>query len=205
MTANTNAFTRFVARTSFIAALALTPVAFASMAHAECECSKDQEAATQMTQATPVADIVVDGLTISQPWSRATAKGARVAGGYLVLTNKSDKDDVLLSGSTDISEKFEVHEMAVTDGVMRMRKLADGLPIKAGETVELKPGSYHAMFIDMKRPLLEGDTFIVDMVFKNAGKVPVKFTVRGIGARDAGHAEKHTHKNDKAEKATHVN
>lgn len=138
------------------------------------------------------------GLTIDGPWSRATATGARVAGGYVVLTNKGDKDDVLVSGSTDISEKFEVHEMAVTDGVMRMRKLDDGLAVKAGECVELKPGGYHLMFIGLKRPLAEGDTFSVDLEFTNAGKVPVTFAVRGLGARDSGHGHDH---GDKAKDA----
>lgn len=149
----------------------------------------DEKGAHGATTASTPAAATATGLTIEAPWSRATAAGARVAGGYLVLVNKGDADDVLLSGSTDISEKFEVHEMAVTDGVMRMRKLDDGLPVKAGESVELKPGGYHAMFIGLKRPLKEGETFTADLVFKNAGTVPVTFAVRGIGARDAGHGD----------------
>lgn len=176
------------ARTSLLAAISLAPMT--SAAFADCNCGKDKEVA-QTAPALAVEDIVVGDLTIAQPWSRATAKGAHVAGGYVVLTNKGTKDDVLLSGSTNISDKVEIHEMAVTDGVMRMRNLAGGLPIKAGESVELKPGSYHVMFIGLKNPLMEGETFVVDMNFQNAGKVPVKFTVRGIGARGTGHEEKH--------------
>lgn len=128
-----------------------------------------------------------NGLTINAPWSRATAKGARVAAGYLVLDNKGNADDVLVSGKTDIAEKVEIHEMAVVDDVMRMRKLDDGLPVKAGESVELKPGSYHLMFMGLKEPLKEGDTFTADLVFEKGGEVPVSFTVRGLGARDSGH------------------
>lgn len=170
-----------------VAALLLALPAAAHVQTAQAQTAHGQPAQAEAAPSEP-ALTTATGLEIASPWSRATAKGARVAGGYLVLTNKGDKDDVLLSGSTDISEKFEVHEMAVTDGVMRMRKLDDGLPVKAGESVELKPGSYHAMFIGVKRPLLEGQTFNVDLVFKEAGTVPVTFTVRSIGARDAGQA-----------------
>ncbi|MGV6875415.1 copper chaperone PCu(A)C [Pseudochelatococcus sp. B33] len=169
-----------VLRASLFALMLSLPVAYAPVAQAH-------EGAHEAPDAHGEAVTTSTGLTIEAPWSRATATGARVAGGYLVLINKGDKDDVLLSGSTDISEKFEVHEMAVTDGVMRMRKLDDGLPVKAGESVELKPGGYHAMFIGLKRPLREGETFTADLVFKEAGTVPVTFAVRSLGARDAGH------------------
>ncbi len=193
-------------RTSIFALMLAAPFAYATGAiacpehdkageHAEGQGGKAQGAALKKAKgdekaaAAGQAVVTATGLTIEAPWSRATAAGARVAGGYLVLVNKGGEDDVLLSGSTDISEKFEVHEMAVTDGVMRMRKLDDGLPVKAGESVELKPGGYHAMFIGLKRPLKEGETFTADLVFKKAGTVPVTFAVRGIGARDAGHGD----------------
>lgn len=167
----------------FAAALAL-PVALASaaLAHDAAAPAHDSQAHDSSHNVTTAS-----GLTIEEPWSRATAKGARVGGGYLVLVNKGEKDDVLLSGSSDIAEKTEIHEMAVVDDVMRMRKLDDGLAVKAGETVALKPGGYHVMFIGLKHPLKEGDTFTTDFVFRNAGTVPVTFAVRALGARDAGH------------------
>jgi copper(I)-binding protein len=127
------------------------------------------------------------GITVEQPWSRATAKGARIAGGYLRVVNNGDADDVFLAGATDIAERVEVHEMAVIDNVMRMRPVDGGLVVKAGESVELKPGGYHVMFIGLKRPLREKETFTADLEFRDAGTSPVTFTVRGIGAHNSGH------------------
>lgn len=197
MTTNTNPSTRRpavpVLRASVFALMLSLPVAYApsaALAHDAAAKPAESHAGESKAAASKAATITTPtGLTLDTPWSRATAAGARVAGGYVVLTNKGDKDDVLLSGSTDISEKFEVHEMAVTDGVMRMRKLDDGLPVKVGESVELKPGSYHLMFIGLKRPLREGETFTADLVFKEAGTVPVTFAVHGLGARESGHGK----------------
>lgn len=126
-------------------------------------------------------------LVLDHPWSRATAKGAKVAGGYLVVKNAGSADDVLVGGDTSIAEKVEIHEMAVTDGVMTMRKLDDGLAVPANGQVELKPGSYHIMFQGLKRQLVEGESFDANLVFSKAGTVAVSFKVEGIGKRDSGH------------------
>jgi copper(I)-binding protein len=76
--------------------------------------------------------------------------------------------------------------MAVTNGVMTMRELDNGLPIAAGQSVTLKPGGYHLMFTGLKHPFKEGDKVPVTLEFAKAGKVAVTFEVRGIGAKDAG-------------------
>src|SRR5690606_26613858 len=84
-------------------------------------------------------------LEIGHPWSRATPHGAQVAGGYMTITNQGSSADRLVSVSSDISDKAEIHEMAVKDGVMTMRPVEGGLEIPAGATIELKPGGYHLM------------------------------------------------------------
>ncbi|MFC0219298.1 hypothetical protein FHS82_001526 [Pseudochelatococcus lubricantis] len=169
---------RVLAQASFATALAVAGAgAPAAFAQSSAPAHGAQQQAEQHT-----------GIAIEQPWSRATAKGARVGGGYLGITNTGNEDDTLLSGSTDVAERVEIHEMAVVNGVMNMRKLTDGLAVPAGQSVALKPGSYHIMLIGLKRPLREGETFDASLEFRNAGTVPVTFTVRGIGARDAdGH------------------
>ncbi|TIX61237.1 MAG: copper chaperone PCu(A)C, partial [Mesorhizobium sp.] len=90
-------------------------------------------------------------LEIEHPWSRATPAGAKVAGGYFTIVNKGSAPDRLLSIASDISEKAELHEMGVKDGVMTMRPVGGGLEISAGGKVELKPGTYHVMFLGLKR------------------------------------------------------
>ena len=98
-------------------------------------------------------DVTVGPLKISAPWTRATPKGAGVGGGYMKITNTGAAPDRLVGGSSDVSGRFEIHEMSVDNGVMKMRLLAKGLEIKPGQTVEFKPGGYHVMFVGLKRPL----------------------------------------------------
>jgi len=80
----------------------------------------------------------VGPLVIDQPWTRATPKSATVAGGYLKITNTGSTPDRLTGGSADVARKFEVHQMSMDGGVMKMRELTGGLEIPPGATVELK-------------------------------------------------------------------
>lgn len=77
----------------------------------------------------------VGDIEIGHPWSRATPAGAKVAGGYFTITNNGSAPDRLLSISSDISDKAELHEMGVKDGVMTMRPVVGGLEIPAGGKV----------------------------------------------------------------------
>ena len=132
------------------------------------------------------ADVTVGALKISAPWARATPKGASVGGGYMKITNTGTAPDRLIGGSTDIAKSFEVHEMKMEGGVMKMRPVAGGLEIKPGETVTLDPSGYHVMFVGLKEQLKQGDHFKATLEFAKAGKVDVDFTVEGIGAKTGG-------------------
>lgn len=135
-------------------------------------------------------DVKLGDLTISAPWTRATPGGAKVAGGYLKVTNAGSAPDRLIGGSTDVAGRIEVHEMSITDGVMRMRQLGGGLEIKPGASVELTPGGYHLMFVDLKRRLSQGETVAATLRFEKAGTVDVTFRVGSIG-EGAGASHKH--------------
>jgi uncharacterized protein YcnI/copper(I)-binding protein len=127
----------------------------------------------------------IGDLKVNSPWTRATPGGAKIAGGYLTITNTGKEPDRLVSATTAVADHAEIHEMSMTGGVMKMRPLPDGLTIKPGETVALKPGGYHMMFMGLKQPLKQGDTMKVTLVFEKAGKLDVAFTVGGIGASQA--------------------
>jgi periplasmic copper chaperone A len=126
-------------------------------------------------------------LEIGHPWTRATPPSARVAGGYLKITNKGQAADRLLSATFTGSATTEVHEMAHQGGVMTMRELPKGLEIRPGETVELKPGGFHLMFIGLKAGLKEKDALRGELVFEKAGRIEVEFAVEAIGARGGEH------------------
>lgn len=127
-------------------------------------------------------------LEIGHPWSRATPNAAPVAGGFLTVTNSGASADRLVSVAASISDKVEIHEMAVTDGVMKMRPLDKGLDIPAGAKIELKPGGFHVMFIGLHQQLKAGDKVKGTLTFEKAGKIDVDFNVEAMGKPgDAGH------------------
>lgn len=134
----------------------------------------------------------IGDLVVVSPWTRATPGGAKIAGGYLKVTNNGTSADRLTGATTANADRVEIHEMSMTDGVMKMRPLADGLTIKPGETVELKPGGFHIMFMDIKQPLKQGDTLKATLAFEKAGKLDVSFSINAIGA-GAGAAPAHKH------------
>ncbi len=129
------------------------------------------------------AEVKAGDLVISQAWSRATPGGAKIGGGYLTIENKGSAPDRLVAVSGDIAGKIEVHEMAVTNGVMTMRPLDQGLTIEPGKTVSLAPGGYHLMLMELKMPLKQGDTVPLTLQFEKAGKVAVTLDVQGVGAK----------------------
>ena len=127
----------------------------------------------------------IGSLVLEAPWARATPAGARVGGGYLKITNTGQQPDRLIGGSLPVAASVEVHEMTMNDGVMKMRKL-DGLQIQPGQTVELRPGSFHLMFMGLREGLKEKQTIKGTLVFEKAGTVEVEYRVAPIGAQSGG-------------------
>jgi copper(I)-binding protein len=129
----------------------------------------------------------VGSLVIEAPWIRATPGGAKVAGGYLKITNTGQQPDRLTGGTLPVATEVEVHEMSMSNGVMKMRKLDGGLEIKSGQSVELKPGGYHLMFTGLRHGLKENETIKGTLVFERSGSVEVEYRVAPIGAKSGGH------------------
>ena len=125
-------------------------------------------------------------LVIAAAYTRQPPEGARVAGGFLKITNGGKESDRLIGGSTPFAKSLEVHEMAVVDGVMKMRELAKGLEIKQGETVELKPGGYHLMFMNMTQRPKTGEMVKVTLKFEKAGEVTIDVPVVAAGQSAPG-------------------
>ena len=146
-------------------------------------------AATLFTAAARAEDVKAGDLVISQAWSRATPSGAKIAGGYLTIANKGASADRLIGGGGEIAGRVEVHEMAMDNGVMRMRPLDKGLAIEPGTSVKLAPGGYHLMLMDIKQQLKQGDKVPVTLEFEKAGKVTVSLDVQGVGAQSPAGGE----------------
>jgi copper(I)-binding protein len=143
-------------------------------------------------------DFTAGKLEVVDPWARATPKGASVAGGYFKITNKGSAPDRLVGGTSEIAKRFELHVMKMDKGVMTMRGIGDGIEIKPGETIEFKPGGYHAMFVDLSQQLKQGEHVKATLQFEKSGKVVVDFSVEGIGAQHASGADVNNHADDGA-------
>lgn len=139
-------------------------------------------AAASAAAATGGRSYKAGAIVIDTPWTRATPKGAQVAGGFMRLTNTGATPDRLVGGSTPNSKRFEVHEMSVIDGMMKMRPVEGGLLIAPGATVELKPGSFHVMMIDLVKPVEQGAPLQGVLTFEKAGDVAIEYDVAKVGA-----------------------
>jgi periplasmic copper chaperone A len=119
-------------------------------------------------------------IQVEQPWSRATPTSASTGAVYLTITNKSHDTDRLLGASSDVADKLQIHEMKVVNGTMEMREVSGGLPVPAGGSVVLKPGSYHVMLIGLKKPLKAGETIPLTLDSEKAGKVSITVPIRAM-------------------------
>jgi periplasmic copper chaperone A len=124
-----------------------------------------------------------DDISVKQAWSRATPKGAQVAGGYLTIENRGTAADRLISAATPAAAKIEIHEMTTLDGIMMMRPVEGGLVIPPGASVTLAPGGSHLMFIALAAPFSEGQHIDAALMFEKAGKIDVSFDIGGVGAK----------------------
>jgi len=103
-------------------------------------------------------------VTVSEPWVRSTVPGQKASGAYMQL--RSAEGATLVAVRTPVAGVVEIHEMRMENNVMRMRAIPQ-LALPAGQAVELRPGGYHVMLMDLKQSLKQGDA------------VPITLEVRG--------------------------
>ncbi|HBE93824.1 MAG TPA: hypothetical protein DDW55_15415 [Gammaproteobacteria bacterium] len=124
---------------------------------------------------------------IVDPWVREGPPAARVLGGFMTITNSSDKDDALLSVSSPDFNMIEMHKTEMVDGVGKMI-LQERIIVPAGGQVMLKPGSYHLMLMMAQRPLKSGDSIKVELSFES-GKQSIEMPVRKGGGMMMDHSK----------------
>jgi hypothetical protein len=122
-------------------------------------------------------------VVVSDPWSRATPKGAQTAIGYMTIINNGVTSDHLVGGSIEVANTLQFHAMTTENNVAKMRELTD-IEIKPGETIQLKPGGSHIMFVNLKHALSKGEKISGTLNFEHAGKVQIEYSVEDIGAKN---------------------
>ena len=105
-------------------------------------------------------------VTVTDAWARATVQGQKATGAFMKITAKDNTK--LVSASSPAAGVVEIHEMKMEKDVMKMAALPNGLDLPAGKAVELKPGGYHVMLMDLKAPLAKDTTVPVTLTFQDA-------------------------------------
>lgn len=168
---------RLFARALAVSTLALSPLAI--QAH-EVKPAHGAQADAPASPAVTLGDLEISGA-----FTRATLPNAPVAGGFLTIANKGKDADRLVAAKASIAKETQIHEMALVGDVMKMRQLADGIEIPAGEAVTLAPGGLHIMFMGLNTALVEGETVPVELNFEKAGSVTVELAIGAAAAATA--------------------
>ncbi|CAN5904565.1 copper chaperone PCu(A)C [soil metagenome] len=106
-------------------------------------------------------------VTVNDAWVRATVSQQTVTGAFMQLN--SAQDVRLIEVRSPVAATVEMHKMEMVDNVMKMRALTE-LDLPAGKTVELKPGGYHLMLIDLKAQVKEGELIPITLVIEGKDK-----------------------------------
>lgn len=125
------------------------------------------------------------GAVISQPHAKATMPGAQVAAAYMQVQNTGKTPFTLVSASSPVCEKVELHTMSMEGGVMRMRQITGGVTVKPGQTVSFFPGGMHLMLMGLRQQLAAGTSIPVTLTFSGAPAQTIQFPVQAMG--DGGH------------------
>ena len=134
------------------------------------------------------AAIAADAVSVGNPWVRATVAGQNVAGAYMDI--KSNTPAALVAAESPLAGKAELHTMTMDGGVMKMRAI-EKLELPANKTVNLKPGGYHVMLIDIKRELKTGDRVPLTLTVQDRKGVRSTLQVDAEvrAATDSGHMQ----------------
>ena len=133
---------------------------------------------------------------VSDAWVRATGQGQKATGVFMNLTAK--KATRLVGVKADLTGSAEVHEMKMEKDVMKMQAVKS-LDLPAGQTVALKPGSYHVMLMDLKAPVAEDSQVVLTLLFEDAAGVKTQKEVKavakkmGMGGKDNPQHGEHKH------------
>ena len=156
--------------------------------------------ALSLILASAAGSIWAQAVQVKDAWVRTSVQGQKATGAFMTITAKDGVK--LVGGSSPAAGVTEIHEMKMDGDVMKMRAVAGGLDLPAGKAVELKPGGYHVMLMDLKAALPKDSTVPLTLVFKDAKgvesklelKVPVSTTAPGAKAEGGAAMPMNQHK-----------
>ena len=139
-----------------------------------------------------IASPALAQVTVADPWVRGTVAQQRATGAFMKLTAPDGAR--LIEVRSPVAGVVEIHEMTMDNNVMRMRQVPM-LELPAGKPVELRPGGYHVMMMDLKQPMKAGESVPITLVFEDKDKkrqtLEVKAPVRALNAPAGKMEHKH--------------
>ena len=122
---------------------------------------------------------------VMKVWARATVPTANVGATYFVVQNHGHETDTLITVESPVARKAEMHTSVMQGDLMSMEKL-ESVEITPHSPLVFEPGGHHVMLMGLDKPLVEGESFPLTLVFDRAGRVEVMVAIEGLGAMDHG-------------------
>ena len=121
--------------------------------------------------------ITFKGLILSNFWIKNVIANSKTTSGYIKIENKNEKNERLISVESNFSKRTELHYMNIKNDIMIMKHLEDGVLIKSKSQINLKPRSFHIMFIDLTKSFNKTSNQKVKFNFENAGSIIINMPI----------------------------
>ena len=121
--------------------------------------------------------ITFKGLVLSDFWIKKIIANNNITAGYIKIENKNEKNERLISVESNFSKRTELHYMNIKNDIMIMKHLEDGVLIKSKSKINLKPRSFHIMFIDLTKSFNKTSYQKVKFNFENAGSIIINMPI----------------------------
>ena len=138
-------------------------------------------AAILWTAGAAAAEFRIGGITVENPWARATTSMAKTGAAFMTIRNGGTEPDRLVAVTSGVAKRAGLHQTLMEGGVMKMRP-AGAVEVPAGGVARLEPGGYHVMFTGLAAPLRKGASFPLTLRFEKAGEIEVEVVVMKAGA-----------------------
>lgn len=129
-------------------------------------------------------------IVVSNAWVRVMPPSQKNTAAYMTIENKTDKELILQSASSDAAGEVQTHKMEHANGMMKMQQV-DGITVPANGKVELKPQGFHLMLLNLTKPIKDGDAVKINLKFNDSSIVTVDAMAKGNAADETEHMHHH--------------
>lgn len=125
-------------------------------------------------------------IIVENSYARESIPGTTISSAYMTLNNTSSVNVKLIAASSSVSERIEIHQHTMKNGLMKMRQ-RDNVEIVANEHVVFQPSGFHLMIFDLKKPLKADSSIIITLHFDDKSSVDVNYLVKGLKQKKQHH------------------